>query len=178
MGMDTDEATRRLRAASLRVTASRLGVLATLGADAHLPVDVIVRGARERLGSLSVQAVYDILDVFLAAGIVRRIEPAGSPARFELRVGDNHHHLVCRSCGTVRDVDCVIGTAPCLEPADDHGFAVDEAEVTFWGVCAACRADPGRAAAPGTESAPGTGGRATFRSRRPAGPDLEEAARD
>jgi len=141
--MDSDEATRRLRLAGLRVTATRIGVLAALSTGAHLPVDAIVRAARERLGSLSVQAVYDILDVFLTAGIARRIEPAGSPARFELRVCDNHHHLVCRSCGTVRDVDCVIGSAPCLAPSDDLGFAVDEAEVTFWGLCADCQNGPG-----------------------------------
>ncbi|HMA48015.1 MAG TPA: Fur family transcriptional regulator [Frankiaceae bacterium] len=132
-------AVARLRAAGLRVTASRLAVLEVLPAGAHLPVDEIAQAARERLGSLSTQAVYDNLDVLAAAGLVRRFEPAGSPARYERRAGDNHHHLVCRSCGTVRDTDCVVGAAPCLEPSDDHGFAVDEAEVTFWGTCPDCR---------------------------------------
>ncbi len=136
--MDREAARVRIRNAGLRVTAPRLAVLAALAENAHLTVDVIVRGARDRLGSLSVQAVYDNLDALVGAGIVRRIEPAGSPVRFELRVGDNHHHLVCRSCGVIKDVDCVVGARPCLTPSADHGFVVDEAEVTFWGTCADC----------------------------------------
>jgi Fur family ferric uptake transcriptional regulator len=105
--------------------------------------------ARERLGSLSTQAVYDILRAFTEAGLVRRIEPAGSPALYETRVGDNHHHVVCRVCGTVGDVDCAVGERPCLTPSDAHGFVLDEAEITFWGLCPACA--PGRA--PGTSPA-------------------------
>ncbi len=123
------------------MTAPRLAVLASLAEGAHLTVETIAQGARARLGSLSVQAVYDNLDALAAVGLVRRFEPAGSPARFELRVGDNHHHLVCRVCTAVHDVDCVIGARPCLSPSDDHGFVIDEAEVTFWGICADCRAD-------------------------------------
>ncbi len=122
------------------MTAPRLAVLASLAEGAHLTVETIAQGARARLGSLSVQAVYDNLDALAAVGLVRRFEPAGSPARFELRVGDNHHHLVCRVCTAVHDVDCVIGARPCLSPSDDHGFVIDEAEVTFWGICADCRA--------------------------------------
>lgn len=133
------DAVARLRAAGLRVTASRLAVLEVLPAGAHLSVDEIAQAARGRLGSLSTQAVYDNLDVLAAAGLVRRFEPAGSPVRHERRVGDNHHHLVCRSCGAVHDTDCVVGAAPCLEPSDDHGFTVDEAEVTFWGTCPDCQ---------------------------------------
>lgn len=94
---------------------------------------------RSELGSVSTQAVYDVLKACVGAGLLRRIEPAGSPARYETRIGDNHHHLVCRNCGAVTDIDCVVGAVPCLVPSDDHGFAVDEAEVTFWGLCPDCR---------------------------------------
>lgn len=144
--MDTAHATSALRTAGLRVTAPRLAVLGALARDAHLTADMITVGARARLGALSIQAVYDNLEVFLAAGLIRRIEPAGSPARYELRVGDNHHHLVCRSCGAVADTDCLHGERPCLTPSDAHGFAIDEAEVTFWGLCPACQ--DGRRSAP------------------------------
>ncbi|AEH08782.1 Fur family transcriptional regulator [Candidatus Frankia meridionalis] len=138
--MNSEDAAGQLRSAGLRVTAPRLAVLASLAEGAHLSVETIAQGARARLGSLSLQAVYDNLDVLAAAGLVRRFEPAGHPARFELRVGDNHHHLVCRVCTAVYDVDCVIGARPCLSPSDDHGFVIDEAEVTFWGICADCQA--------------------------------------
>ena len=105
---------------------------------AHVTVDEVETAARARIGTLSTQAVYDILRAFHGAGIVRRIEPAGSPARFETRVGDNHHHLVCRDCGATVDVDCVVGEAPCLAPSEAVGFEVDEAEIIFWGRCPAC----------------------------------------
>jgi Fur family ferric uptake transcriptional regulator len=105
---------------------------------AHLLVAEIVDRARKRAGDLSVQTVYDCLETFANARLVRRVETAGSPARYETRVGDNHHHLICRACGTTVDVDCAVGATPCLEPSDDHGFVVDEAEVVFWGHCAAC----------------------------------------
>ncbi len=121
------------------MTAPRLAVLASVREQGHANVEEVVRAARLRLGAVSTQAVYDVLRAFEEAGLVRRIEPAGSPARYEGRVGDNHHHLVCRRCGAVTDVDCVVGHAPCLEPASDAGFLVDEAEVTFWGICPACR---------------------------------------
>ncbi len=128
-----------LRAAGLRVTATRLAILDTVRAGDHLDVDTVTNRVRERLGQVSFQAVYEALHAFTAAGLVRRIEPAGSPARFEGRVGDNHHHLVCRSCGRMTDVECVVGQAPCLEPATDAGYLVDEADVTFWGLCPDCR---------------------------------------
>jgi Fe2+ or Zn2+ uptake regulation protein len=127
----------------LRVTAPRLAVLDAARRGDHLTVDEIAAIARERIGSVSTQAVYDVLAALAAAGLVRRIEPAGSPARFETRVADNHHHLVCRSCGVVVDVDCAIGVAPCLDPSTTAGFLVDEADVTYWGLCPACQADAG-----------------------------------
>lgn len=130
----------QLRDAGLRVTRPRLAVIEALGRQPHADVDSIADAARAELGTVSTQAIYDVLKAFTAAGLVRRIEPAGSPARFELRVGDNHHHVVCRSCGSIADVDCVIGSAPCLHIPDSHGFVVDEAEVTFWGLCPECTA--------------------------------------
>jgi Fur family transcriptional regulator, stress-responsive regulator len=136
--VETDAATAALRGAGLRVTAPRLAVLGALGNHAHLTVDTIATSVRERLGAVSTQAVYDNLEVLLVAGLVRRIEPAGSPARFELRVGDNHHHLVCRGCGLVVDTDCAVVDPPCLTPSDDNGFAIDEAEVIYWGRCPGC----------------------------------------
>ncbi|MFD0690610.1 Fur family transcriptional regulator [Actinomadura fibrosa] len=129
----------QLRGAGLRVTAARVALLETVRDGDHLDVEAIASGVRERVGHISVQAVYEALHALTAAGLVRRIEPAGSPARFEGRVGDNHHHLVCRNCGAIRDVDCVVGHPPCLDPADDAGFLVDEADVTFWGLCPRCQ---------------------------------------
>lgn len=131
-------ALQALRAAGLRVTAPRLAILAWLVEHPHTTADAIGVGVRERLGSLSTQAVYDVLGACTDAGLVRRIEPAGHPARFERRVGDNHHHLVCRRCGRTEDIDCLVGSRPCLTPDADHGFTVDEAEVVFWGLCPAC----------------------------------------
>jgi Fur family ferric uptake transcriptional regulator len=127
-----------LRGAGLRVTAARVALLGTVRAGDHLGVEAIADGVRERVGHISLQAVYEALHALTAAGLIRRIEPAGSPARFEGRVGDNHHHVVCRSCGAVADVDCAIGEAPCLTASDDHGFVISEAEVTYWGLCSDC----------------------------------------
>ncbi|MEU1185340.1 Fur family transcriptional regulator [Streptomyces sp. NPDC005820] len=127
-----------LRGAGLRVTAARVALLETVRSGDHLDVDAIASGVRDRVGHISVQAVYEALHALTAAGLVRRIEPPGSPARFEGRVGDNHHHLVCRSCGVVADVDCAVGHAPCLTASDDQGFAIDEAEVIYWGLCPTC----------------------------------------
>jgi Fur family transcriptional regulator, stress-responsive regulator len=127
-----------LRGAGLRVTAARAALLVTVREGDHLGVEAIAAGVRARVGHISLQAVYDALDALAAVGLIRRIEPAGSPARFEGRVGDNHHHVVCRSCGTVTDVDCAVGEAPCLTASDDHGYAIDEAEVVYWGLCPAC----------------------------------------
>jgi Fur family ferric uptake transcriptional regulator len=127
-----------LRDAALRVTRPRVAVLTAVREIPHADTDTIVGAARADLGEVSTQAVYDVLRALTAAGLVRRIEPAGSVARYESRVNDNHHHLVCRSCGVIADVDCVVGAAPCLTPSDDHGFAIDEAEVIFWGLCPSC----------------------------------------
>ena len=134
----TPTAAEELRGAGLRVTAARVALLETVRHGDHLGVEAIAAGVRERVGHISLQAVYEALDAFAAAGLVRRIEPAGSPARFEGRVGDNHHHIVCRSCGAVADVDCAVGEAPCLTAPDGHGFAIDEAEVIYWGLCPDC----------------------------------------
>ena len=131
-------ARERLRAAGLRATRPRVEVLRALATAPHSDADRVVALVRDQLGSVSLQAVYDVLRALSEAGLVRRIEPAGSPGRYELRVGDNHHHVVCRSCGATADVDCIRGAAPCLEPSEGHGFVVDEAEVTFWGVCPDC----------------------------------------
>jgi Fur family transcriptional regulator, stress-responsive regulator len=132
----------RLREAGVRVTSTRLAVLATVRDGDHLPVDEITRRVRARLGSVSTQAVYDVLHALDRVGLVRRIQPAGSPARYEARVGDNHHHAVCRVCGAVTDVDCDVGGAPCLVPSRTAGHVIDEAEVIYWGLCPSCIADP------------------------------------
>jgi Fe2+ or Zn2+ uptake regulation protein len=127
-----------LHAAGLRVTASRLAVFEALSEQSHVTAGAVASKARGNLGSVSTQAVYNALDAFTEAGIARRIEPAGSPALYETRTGDNHHHLVCRRCGGVTDVDCLSPQAPCLTPTDVPGFAVDEAEIVFWGHCPEC----------------------------------------
>ncbi|MET7773113.1 Fur family transcriptional regulator [Nocardia sp. NPDC005366] len=138
--MNTDGDPREwLRAAGLRVTAPRVAVLKAVAARPHSDADRLAATVRQALGTVSTQAVYDVLRACVNAGILRRIEPAGSSALYETRIGDNHHHLVCRSCDTVVDVDCAVGGAPCLEPDDSHGFAIDEAEVVFWGLCPDCR---------------------------------------
>jgi Fur family ferric uptake transcriptional regulator len=129
-----------LRGAGLRVTAARVALLETVRDGDHLGVEAIASGVRDRIGHVSLQAVYDALHALTATGLVRRIEPAGSPARFEGRVGDNHHHVVCRSCGVVADVDRAVGAAPCLTVPADHGFSVDEAQVIYWGLCPDCSA--------------------------------------
>ena len=129
-----------LRTASLRVTRPRIAVLGVVGAHPHIDTPSVVEATRRELGSVSTQAVYDVLEALTGAGLVRRIEPPGSVARYEARVGDNHHHAVCRSCGAIADVDCAVGHAPCLTASGDGDFVVDEAEVIFWGLCADCRA--------------------------------------
>ncbi|OIK28237.1 Fur family transcriptional regulator [Streptomyces malaysiense] len=134
----TPTTAEELRGAGLRVTAARVALLETVRDGDHLGAEAIASGVRDRVGHISLQAVYEALHALTAAGLVRRIEPAGHPARFEGRVGDNHHHIVCRSCGAVVDVDCVVGEAPCLAAADDRGFAIEEAEVVYWGVCPGC----------------------------------------
>jgi Fur family transcriptional regulator, stress-responsive regulator len=136
------EVVHLLRGAALRVTGPRVAVLTAVYEHPHADTDQIIGAAREDLGEVSHQAVYDVLRALTAAGLVRRIEPAGSVARYESRVADNHHHIVCRSCGAVADVDCAVGTRPCLTASDDHGFAIDEAEVIYWGQCPACSKAP------------------------------------
>jgi Fur family transcriptional regulator, stress-responsive regulator len=131
-----------LRGAALRVTRPRLAVLAAVHAHPHADTDSIFDAVRQELPKVSQQAVYDVLRALSAAGLVRRIQPAGSVARYESRVGDNHHHVVCRSCGVIADVDCAVGATPCLSASDDQGFSIDEAEVTYWGVCPDCVAAP------------------------------------
>src|SRR3954452_11016415 len=130
--------TEQLRGAGLRVTRPRRAVLDVLAAHPHVDADTIASAARAVHPSISPQAVYGVLRALVGGGLARRIETAGGPALYELRVGDNHHHLVCRECGTIVDVDCVVGTAPCLAPSDTAGFLVDEAEAVFLGLWAAC----------------------------------------
>ena len=141
MQPSADEVAERLRHHGLRATAPRVAVLRAVGElDGHPDTDTIAKRVRDTLGTISTQAVYDGLHAMTRVGLLRRIEPAGSPARYETRVGDNHHHLVCRTCGRLVDVDCATGEAPCLVPVDDGNFVVDEAEVTFWGLCPSCQA--------------------------------------
>jgi Fur family ferric uptake transcriptional regulator len=132
----------RLRGANLRVTRPRLAVLAAVDAHPHADTYSIIAAVRRELPAVSQQAVYDVLHALTAGGLVRRIQPASSVARYESRVGDNHHHVVCRSCGAIADVDCAVGGTPCLTASDDLGFSIDEAEVTYWGMCSACVAAP------------------------------------
>lgn len=131
-----------LHEAGLRVTALRMAVLEVLGATPHSTADVVIDAVEGRIGPASRQGVYDALNTLVSAGVLRRIEPAGSPARFETRTGDNHHHVVCRRCGVTADVDCDRSLAPCLDPVDPHGFRLDEAEITFWGLCPDCQEMP------------------------------------
>jgi len=137
-----EQLAERVRAAGLRVTASRLSVLRVLSRMPHADTETVIQRVRGDLGSVSSQAVYNVLAAFVEVGLARRIEPAGSVALYELRVGDNHHHVVCRSCGAVQDVDCAVRRRPCLTPSDTHGYVLDEAEVTFWGICPACQDGP------------------------------------
>jgi len=132
-----------LRLRGLRVTAPRIAVLEAVESLPHADADAVLRRARTVLPTVSVQAVYDVLHALTDAGLLRRIEPAGHPARYERRVDDNHHHVVCRQCGAVGDVDCAVGEAPCLTPSSTSGFVVDTAEVTFWGLCPDCRSASG-----------------------------------
>ena len=130
--------TALLREHGLRVTAARVAVLSAIAHQPHARADEIATAARDHLGVLSSAAVYEVLNTFTQVGLVRRIEPAGSPARYETRTADNHHHAVCRQCGAVSDIDCAVGPAPCLEPSNANGFVPEEAEVTWWGICATC----------------------------------------
>ena len=146
MGMPTtSDFERMLRGAALRVTGPRVAVLRALHDHPHADTDSVISVVREDRGVVSHQAVYDVLRALTAAGLVRRIQPAGSVARYEVRVGDNHHHVVCRSCGAISDVDCAVGYTPCLTAADDAGYEIGEAEVIYWGRCPECAAAPSAA---------------------------------
>lgn len=134
----TPELEGLLRDASLRVTRPRVAVLAAVHEHPHADTHSLIARVRDELGEVSQQAVYDVLQALTEAGLVRRIQPLGSVARYESRVADNHHHVVCRSCGVIADVDCAVGHAPCLDASDHHGFVIDEAEVIYWGLCPAC----------------------------------------
>jgi Fur family transcriptional regulator, stress-responsive regulator len=134
----TSDYAEQLRAAELRVTRPRVAVMEAVHAHPHADTETIFGAVRAGLPDVSRQAVYDVLNALTAVGLVRRIQPSGSVARYESRIGDNHHHVVCRSCGTIADVDCAVGEAPCLAASDDNGFAIDEAEVIYWGLCPDC----------------------------------------
>jgi Fe2+ or Zn2+ uptake regulation protein len=131
-----------LRQRGIQVTAQRLAVLRAVSSEPHITADAVADAARSEIGAISLQSVYDALGILVTEGLIRRIQPAGSPARFEDRVGDNHHHLICRVCGSVVDVDCAVGKAPCLTAHDDNGYQIDEAEVAYWGRCPDCQGKP------------------------------------
>jgi Fur family ferric uptake transcriptional regulator len=144
-----------LREAALRVTRPRVAVLSAVHDHPHADTDSIFRVVRESLGEVSHQAVYDVLRALTDAGLLRRIQPSGSVARYESRVGDNHHHVVCRSCGAIADVDCAVGSTPCLTASDTHGFVIDEAEVTYWALCPECLATETRRSTPAEQPSRG-----------------------
>jgi Fe2+ or Zn2+ uptake regulation protein len=130
-----------LRARGVQVTAQRLAVLRAVTGEPHIAAEGVAEAVRREIGAISLQSVYDALNLLVTGGVIRRIQPAGSPARFECRTGDNHHHLICRTCGRIVDVDCAVGAAPCLAAADEQGYEIDEAEVAYWGRCPACVAN-------------------------------------
>lgn len=136
------EYAEQLRSVALRVTRPRVAVLEAVHAHPHADTETVISAVRAELPDVSRQAIYDVLGALSTSGLIRRIQPAGHVARYESRVGDNHHHVVCRSCGIIGDVDCAVGEAPCLTPSDHHGFVLDEAEVIYWGLCADCAASP------------------------------------
>jgi Fur family ferric uptake transcriptional regulator len=143
--MPTDPA-QLLRKHGLQITAQRLAVLRAVSGRPHCTADNVAEDVRAEIGAISKQAVYDALGMLAEKGLIRRIQPAGSPARYEDRVGDNHHHVICRICGRTADVDCALGEAPCLTAADDSGYEIDEAEVIYWGTCPECLAATRRSA--------------------------------
>jgi Fur family ferric uptake transcriptional regulator len=150
MGADSAE---KLRQRGIQVTAQRLAVLRAVSGQPHITADAVAEIVRTEIGAISLQSVYDALGLLVAEGLIRRIQPAGSAARYEDRVGDNHHHLICRICGRVVDVDCAVGSAPCLKAVDDRGYEIDEAEVAYWGRCPDCV--EGSRAAPSGDPPPG-----------------------
>ena len=159
--------TASLRDRGIQVTAQRLAVLRAVSHHPHVTADTVAEVVRAEIGAISLQSVYDALNLLVTEGLIRRIQPAGSPARFEDRVGDNHHHLICRTCGRVVDIDCAIGSAPCLTALDDMGYEIDEAEVAYWGRCPDCLRQSGRSS--GAKSSPATPTRRTRRTPVRAG---------
>jgi len=141
-----------LRERGIQVTAQRLAVLRAVSGQPHITADAVAEVVRTEIGAISQQSVYDALSLLVSKGLIRRIQPSGSAARFEDRVGDNHHHLICRQCGRVVDVDCVVGDAPCLAASDDRGFQIDEAEVAYWGRCPDCQLQPPSSSSPSAPS--------------------------
>ena len=158
-----------LRERGIQVTAQRLAVFRAVASEPHITADAVAEAVRAEIGAISLQSVYDALAALVSGGLVRRIQPAGSPARFEDRVGDNHHHLICRICGRVVDVDCAVGSAPCLAAVDDRGYEIDEAEVAYWGRCPDCVA---QSRAPSTVDPPARRRRTQPRLPRAEGVDV------
>ena len=170
--MVTDSAAL-LRERGIQVTAQRLAVLRAVAGQPHITADAVAEVVRTEIGAISLQSVYDALGLLVSEGLIRRIQPSGSPARFEDRVGDNHHHLICRTCGRVVDVDCATGAAPCLTPIDDSGYEIDEAEVAYWGRCPDCL-EQSRAASPGDRpTAARPGQRRNPRAKPPTNPPAD-----
>ncbi len=166
-GTRAPEVAALLRRAGLRVTTPRVAVYEAVRSRPHADTDAIAGAVRAELGKVSTQAVYDVLRALTDRGLLRRIEPAGSAARYETRVGDNHHHIVCRSCGLTADVDCAVGAAPCLEPSSVGGFVLDEAEVVFWGLCAQCAGTDSETTSPATAHAAPSGPTTTMPTPSP-----------
>ena len=156
-----------LRQRGIQVTAQRLAVLRAVSSEPHITADAVAEAVRAEIGAISLQSVYDALGVLVTEGLIRRIQPAGSPARFEDRVGDNHHHLICRVCGRVVDVDCAVGNAPCLTAHDDNGYQIDEAEVAYWGRCPDCQAQSESPSRPGSRRQVAEGKPKIARAERP-----------
>jgi Fur family ferric uptake transcriptional regulator len=169
------DASDLLRERGIQVTAQRLAVLRTVTGQPHITADTVAEIVRAEIGAISLQSVYDALGLLVAEGLVRRIQPAGSPARFEGRVGDNHHHLICRICGRLVDVDCAVGAAPCLTAADDSGYEVDEAEIAYWGRCPDCQA---QSPTPSPSGPPAHRRRSQRRIARREGPALPSSSDD
>jgi Fe2+ or Zn2+ uptake regulation protein len=167
--MVTDSAAL-LRERGIQVTAQRLAVLRAVAGQPHITADAVAEVVRTEIGAISLQSVYDALGLLVSEGLLRRIQPSGSPARFEDRVGDNHHHLICRTCGRVVDVDCATGAAPCLTPNDDSGYEIDEAEVAYWGRCPDCLEESRSASAAGRPGAACPDRRRNPRGKPPANP--------
>jgi Fur family ferric uptake transcriptional regulator len=174
IGMVTDPADL-LRQSGIQVTAQRLAVLRAVAGQPHIAADAVAETVRAEIGAISLQSVYDALGVLVAEGLIRRIQPAGSPARFEDRVGDNHHHLICRTCGRLVDVDCAVGSAPCLTAVDDMGYEIDEAEVAYWGRCPDCLAQSRESSSP---DPPTRRRRSQRRIARPEGPTIPSTDRE